>query len=61
MTQNKEVILNFKNNKSKWKYFDIEKLSFINDHLKNIETLYDRINKYISDNIVNTKNIIRKK
>ena len=55
LTQIKEVIQNFKNNKLNEKYFDIEELSFINDHIKNIETLYDKINIYISDNIFNTK------
>ena len=55
ITQIREVLQKFKKNKLNDKYLDIEELSFINDHIKNIDSLYDRINTYISDNIFNTK------
>jgi hypothetical protein len=53
ITPIREVLQNFKNNKISDVYKDLEELYFIDDHIKNVDSLFDKLNKYISDNIFN--------
>ena len=49
----KEVLQSFKNNKISDKYPDYTKLDFIDDHINNIDEFYNRLNRYISNDIFN--------
>ena len=53
ITNLKGVLQTFKNNKMSDKYPEYNDLYFIDDHIKNIDILYNRLNKYISDEIYN--------
>ena len=50
----KGVLQTFKNNKMSDKYPKYIDLYFIDNHIKNIDELYNRLNKYISDEIFNS-------
>ena len=49
----KETLQSFKNNKMSNVYQNYERLEFIDTHINNINDLYGRMNRYISDNIFN--------
>ena len=55
ITQIRELLQTFKNNKLSDKYLDLNELSFIDEHLRSIDDLFDRLNTKISDNIFNNK------
>ena len=57
MLKIREILQVFKNNKINDKYPDLNELSFLNDHMKIIDTFYKRVNTYISDEIFNNKYI----
>ena len=49
----KGTLQSFLNNKISDKYPNYNQLDFIDDHIKNIKELYNRLNRYISDDIFN--------
>ena len=53
INQLKGILQSFKNNKISDKYPDYTNLYFIDKHIKNIDVLYNRLNRYISDDIFN--------
>ena len=55
ITQIRELLQTFKNNKLSDKYLDLNELSFIDKHLRSIDDLFDRLNTKISDDIFNNK------
>ena len=57
INQLKQLLQTFKNNKMIDKYPDYTNLYFIDNHIKYIDELYNRLNRYISDDIFN-KNYI---
>ena len=57
LTQIRELLQTVKNLKITNKYPDFPEFEFYNDHIRTIDKLYNRLNKYISDEIFN-KNYI---
>lgn len=55
----REILHVFKNIKISDKYPDLNELSFIDNHIRNIDKFYTRLNNYISDDIFNSKYIDR--
>ena len=55
IVQIRELLYTLKNNKLSEKYLDLKELSFIDEHIKIIDDLYDRLNKKISDEIFNNE------
>ena len=53
LTQIKEILQKLKNNKISDKYPELEELFFIDNHLKIVDNLYNRLNKSISNEIFN--------
>ena len=53
----REILQVFKNNKLSDIYPDFEELSFIDENIRTIDNFYNRLNKYISDDIFNNKYI----
>ena len=51
----KELLLSIKSNINDYDYSDYDELNSIDKNIKNIEKLYHRFNKYISNNIFNNK------
>ena len=49
----KETLQSFQNNKMSDKYPDYKQLDFIDSHMNEIKELYNRLNRYISDDIFN--------
>lgn len=57
LTNIRTILQSIKNNKITDKYPDFKELNFYNTHIKTIDKLFNRLNKYISDNIFNDKYI----
>ena len=57
LTNIRAILQSIKNNKITDKYPDFKELNFYNTHIKTIDKLFDRLNKYISDDIFNDKYI----
>ena len=55
MNKIREVLQNFKNNKLSDKYLNLDELFFVDDHIRSIDNLYNRLNNYISNNIYNSQ------
>ena len=53
----REILQVFKNNKISNIYPDLEELSFIDENIRTIDNFYNRLNKYLSDDIFNNKYI----
>ena len=53
----RQILQVFKNNKLSDKYPDLNELTFIDDHIRIIENFYNRLDKYISDDIFNNRYI----
>ena len=53
----KIIIQAFKHNKISDKYPDLNELSFIDDHIRTIDSFYNRLNSYFSEEIFNNKYI----
>ena len=54
----KEVLQTFRNNKISDKYPYYTDLFFIDEHLEDIDELYNRLNRYISDDIFNNNYLV---
>ena len=59
ITQLKKILQTFKNNKISDKYPDYTNLYFIDNHIKYIDIINNRLNRYISDDIFNNYYIPR--
>ena len=55
LTKIRETLQSIKNNKITDKYPDFSELEFYDNHIREIDKLFNRLNKYWSDNIFNNK------
>ena len=55
LTNIRERLQSIKNFKITDKYPDFPELEFYNNHIRTVDKLYDRLNKYISDDLFNNK------
>ena len=55
LTQIREILQSVKNNKITEKYPDFPELEFYNNHIRTIDKMYNRLNKYFSDDLFNNK------
>lgn len=57
MSDIRQILQVFKNNKLSDRYPDLNELSFIDDHIRIIDNFYNRLDKFISDDLFNNRYI----